>query len=74
MTDLRRLGQTTKIARSNVEQVRERIAMLREKTREASQAKSYDFQQRIAEIKAKEDALRAQQKAEKQKQKRNPGW
>jgi len=34
--------------------------MLREKTKEASKAKSYDFEQRLAEIKAKEASLRAE--------------
>lgn len=65
MVDLRKLGQTTRIARSTVEQVRARIAMLREKTKEASAAKTFDFEKRLAEIKAKEDALRAEKKAEK---------
>ena len=69
--DLRALGQTTKISRSTVEQVRARIQMLREKTKEASNAKSYDFEQRLAEIKAKEAGLRAEKlklkRAEKDK-------
>ncbi|CAL1707672.1 unnamed protein product [Somion occarium] len=62
---LRALGQTTRIARSTVEQVRERIAYLREKTKEASSAKTFDFEQRLAEVKAKEAALRAEKKAQK---------
>jgi len=45
---LRALGQTTRIERSTVEQVRARIAYLREKTKEASNAKSFDFKQRLA--------------------------
>ena len=69
LTDLRRLGQTTRIARSTVEQVRARIALLREKTKEASSAKSYDFNKRLAEIKAKEDAVRAEKKAQKKAEK-----
>ena len=68
-TDLRMLGQTTRIERSTVEQVRARIAMLREKTKEASKAKAYDFNERIAAIKAEEDALRAKKKAEKKAKK-----
>lgn len=67
--DLRALGQTTRIERSTVEQVRARIAYLREKTKEASKAKSYDFEQRIAEIKANEEAARAAKKAEKKAKK-----
>ncbi|KII92818.1 hypothetical protein PLICRDRAFT_51158 [Plicaturopsis crispa FD-325 SS-3] len=62
---LRNLGQTTKIARSTVEQVRARIAFLREKTKDASNAKSFDFDQRLAEVKAKETAIREKKKAEK---------
>ncbi|KAG6812027.1 hypothetical protein H0H92_004689 [Tricholoma furcatifolium] len=66
---LRVLGQTTKIARSTLAQVQARIAFLREKTKAASDAKAYDFDQRIAEIKAKEVALRQQKKAEKKAEK-----
>ncbi|KIP04107.1 hypothetical protein PHLGIDRAFT_31508 [Phlebiopsis gigantea 11061_1 CR5-6] len=63
---LRALGQTTRIERSTVEQVRARIAYLREKTKDASNAKSYDFEKRLAEIKEKEAAARAEKKAQKQ--------
>lgn len=69
MIDLRRLGQTTRIARSTVAQVRARIALLREKTKEASSAKDFDFNKRLAEVKAKEDALRAEKKAAKKAEK-----
>jgi hypothetical protein len=63
--DLRVIGQTTRIERSTLEQVRARIAYLREKTKEASNAKSFDFDQRLAEVKAKEAALREEKKAQK---------
>lgn len=43
--------------------------MLREKTKEASNAKSYDFEQRLAEIKAKEASLRAEKRKQKQAEK-----
>lgn len=66
--DLRALGQTTRIERSTVEQVRARIAYLREKTREASTAKSFDFEQRLAEVREREAALRAEKKAAKKAQ------
>ena len=66
--DLRALGQTTRIERSTVEQVRARIAFLREKTKDASNAKSYDFEKRLAEIKEKEAAARAEKKAQKKAQ------
>jgi len=67
--DLRVIGQTTRIERSTLEQVRARIAYLREKTKEASNAKSFDFDQRLAEVKAKEAALRVDRKAKKQAEK-----
>lgn len=63
------IGQTTKIERSTLDQVRARIAYLREKTKEASNAKSFDFDQRLAEVKAKEGAVRAQRKAAKKAEK-----
>jgi U4/U6.U5 tri-snRNP component SNU23 len=59
------LGQTTRIERSTVEQVRARIAFLREKTKSASDAKLFDFDKRLAEVKAKEDALREEKKLAK---------
>jgi len=62
---LRHLGQTTRIARSTVEQVRARIAMLREKTKEAASAKAFDFDKRLEEIRQKEQAEREAKKAEK---------
>lgn len=68
-SDLRALGQTTRIERSTVEQVRARIAYLREKTKEASTAKSFDFEQRLAEVRQREAALRDEKKAQKKAQK-----
>lgn len=60
--DLRRLGQSTRIERSTVEQVRARIALLREQTKVTSEAKAFDFDRRLAEIKAKEDKAREEKK------------
>ncbi|EIW63020.1 uncharacterized protein TRAVEDRAFT_34276 [Trametes versicolor FP-101664 SS1] len=62
---LRALGQTTRIQRSTLQQVRARIAYLREKTREASNAKEFDFEQRLAEVRERETALREEKKAAK---------
>ena len=67
--DLRALGQTTRLERSTLEQVRARIAHLREKTKEASTAKAFDFDQRLAEVKAREVALREEKKVQKKAQK-----
>lgn len=69
LEDLRIIGQTTRIERSTLQQVRARIALLRERTKEASNAKTFDFDQRLAEIKAKEAASRAEKKAQKKAEK-----
>ncbi|KAF9049998.1 hypothetical protein BJ165DRAFT_1455659 [Panaeolus papilionaceus] len=66
---LRALGQTTRIERSTLAQVQARIAFLRERTKEATKAKAYDFDQRLAELKDKERAIREQKKAEKKAEK-----
>jgi U4/U6.U5 tri-snRNP component SNU23 len=50
-------------------QVQARIALLREKTKEQSSAKSFDFDKRLAEVKAKEDSVRAEKKAQKKAEK-----
>lgn len=55
--------------RSTLAQVQARIALLREKTKETVSAKTFDFNQRLAEVKAKEAAFRAQRKAEKKAEK-----
>ena len=65
LTDLRALGQTTRLERSTLEQVRAKIASLRAQTKEASQAKAFDFDKRLAEIRDKELAVRAEKKAAK---------
>ncbi|KAH9954115.1 hypothetical protein BC827DRAFT_1244406 [Russula dissimulans] len=62
---LRALGQTTRLERSTLEQVRAKIAALRAQTKEASQAKAFDFDKRLAEIRDKELAVRAEKKATK---------
>jgi len=67
--DLRALGQTTKIERSTLAQVQARIAYLREKTKEATSAKAYDFDKRLEEVRQKERQLREQKKAEKKAEK-----
>lgn len=52
-----------------MEQVRARIAMLRERTKEASNAKAFDFDKRLAEIKSRELALRQEKKEQKKAEK-----
>jgi U4/U6.U5 tri-snRNP component SNU23 len=43
--------------------------MLREKTKESVSAKEFDFDKRLAELKAKETAIREEKKAQKRAQK-----
>jgi len=62
---LRALGQTTRLERSTLEQVRAKIASLRAQTKEASQAKAFDFDKRLTEIREKELVARAEKKAAK---------
>jgi len=66
---LRALGQSTKLERSTLVQVQARIAYLREKTKEATAAKDFDFDKRLAEVKAKEVAIREEKKAVKKAEK-----
>ena len=67
--DLRALGQTTKVERSTLEQVRARIQALRDQTKESVSAKEFDFDKRLAEVKAKEQTVRDEKKAQKKAQK-----
>ncbi|KAH9176722.1 hypothetical protein EDB89DRAFT_2112663 [Lactarius sanguifluus] len=62
---LRALGQTTRLERSTLEQVRAKIAFLRSQTKEASEAKAFDFDKRLTEIRDKELAARTEKKAAK---------
>ncbi|GAA5938585.1 hypothetical protein JCM1841_003041 [Sporobolomyces salmonicolor] len=66
---LRRLGQTTKVAKSTLNDVRQKIAELRAKTAAASEKKQYDFEQRIKEIKAAEAASKEEQREAKRRRK-----
>lgn len=66
-TDLRRLGQTTKVVKSTLNDVRTKIAELRAKTAATTESKQYDFAQRIkdikeAETKGKEEAREAKRR------------
>ena len=63
------LGQSTRVERSTIEEVRARIAYFREQKREASKAKEFDFNRRLAELKEKADAERAAKKAQKKAEK-----
>jgi U4/U6.U5 tri-snRNP component SNU23 len=69
LADLARLGQTTQVARSTLEQVRAHIAYLRSSTSEKVTSKNFDFDARLNAIKAQEDSIR-KEKRENKKRKR----
>jgi U4/U6.U5 tri-snRNP component SNU23 len=64
---LSKLGQSTHVARSTVAQVRQRIAELREQSKTKVDAKNFDFQRRLAEIRGAEDAKRQARKDERRR-------
>ncbi|KAL8291979.1 hypothetical protein RQP46_001445 [Phenoliferia psychrophenolica] len=66
---LRRIGQTTKVVKSTLNDVRAKIADLRAKTASASQTKQYDFEQRLREIRLAEQAAKEARKEEKKAKK-----
>lgn len=73
--DLRRLGQTTQVQRSTVEQVRARLATLLEEKRRKDEQRGlmggtleYDFQARVKQIAEKEEAARQERKRRKQEE------
>jgi U4/U6.U5 tri-snRNP component SNU23 len=63
--DLRHLGQTTRQGRSTLNQVRAKIAALREETAAKAKAKQVDFDQRLRDIAAAEETARTQRKLAK---------
>ncbi|KAK4054668.1 U4/U6.U5 snRNP associated protein [Microbotryomycetes sp. JL221] len=70
---LRRLGQTTKVVKSTLNDVRLKIAQLRQQTQQQAQSKQYDFKQRINQIKQQEQQTKLEQKQQrklKQQQRR----
>lgn len=69
LLDLRVLGQTTRVVRSTLNDVRQKIADLRAKTAASTESKQYDFDQRIKEIKALETASKLEAKEAKRKKK-----
>ena len=68
-TDLRKLGQKQQVARSTLDQVRAKIASLREQTKASSSAKQYDFDQRLKEIRDAEKKERQERKDKKKREK-----
>lgn len=68
--DLRRLGQTTKVAKSTLNDVRQKIADLRAKTAASAEQKKYDFDERIREIKALEQKQKDDERKRRQNEKR----
>lgn len=68
-TDLARLGQTTQVRRSTLEQVQAHIAYLRSSTSEKVTSKNFDFEARLKAVKEQEEKIR-QEKKESKKRKR----
>jgi U4/U6.U5 tri-snRNP component SNU23 len=73
-SDLRRLGQTTKVVKSTLNDVRLKIADLRAKTAATTESKQYDFAARIkeikeAELKGKEEAKEAKRRKKEEEAK-----
>lgn len=66
-TDLKMLGQTTQVGRSTLAQVRAKIASLREQNSQKVTAKNYDFNQRLAAVRATEEAERAQRREDRKR-------
>lgn len=64
-TDLRMLGQMTKVKRSTLQEVQAKIQELREQSAKKTDAKKYDFEQRLKEIKQMENEEREQKKEQK---------
>lgn len=69
ISDLRKLGQKTTVARSTLDQVRAKIAALRESTKAQSSAKQYDFDQRLKEIRDAEKKERDERREQKKREK-----
>jgi U4/U6.U5 tri-snRNP component SNU23 len=67
--DLARLGQTTQVRRSTLEQVRAHIAYLRSSTSEKVTSKNFDFEARLNAVKEQEEKIK-QEKKESKKRKR----
>ncbi|CAO1615342.1 unnamed protein product [Jaminaea pallidilutea] len=79
-THLLRLGQSTQVARSTVEEVRAKLAELRSRVKEKDAQREYDFESRVAEIAKAEKAAkeekkrkRAQEKEERKKKENSGG-
>ena len=67
--DLRKLGQMTKVQRSTLQEVQAKIQDLREQTAKKMNAKKYDFEQRLKELKELEDLDKNAKKEQKRVEK-----
>lgn len=69
ISDLLRLGQSTQVARSTVEEVRAKLAELRSRVKEKDAQREYDFESRVAEIARAEKAAKEEKKRKKAQEK-----
>jgi U4/U6.U5 tri-snRNP component SNU23 len=65
--DLARLGQTTQVSRSTLDQVRAHIAYLRSSTSEKVTSKNFDFDARLKAIQEQEEKVRREKKESKKR-------
>lgn len=68
--DLRKLGQTTQVAKSSVDEVREKIASLRATATQGSKSQSYDFQARLQQIAQEQEREERERRARRKANKR----
>lgn len=66
---LSKLGQSTHVARSTLAQVREKIRLLREQSQAKVDAKNYDFEKRIAEVRGLEEEKRRKRREDRRRKK-----
>lgn len=64
---LSKLGQGTHVARSTLAQVREKIRRLREESQAKVDAKNYDFEKRIADVRAAEEDKRRRRREDRRR-------
>lgn len=69
-SDLRKLGQTTQVARSTLEQVRARLQYWRQELQDRkTQVREYDFEKRLAQI-AEQQRREKEERIRKRKEKK----
>ena len=68
-TDLRMLGQTTKVQRSTLQEVQAKIQSLRESSQQRLNAKKYDFETRLKDLRDMEESEKKAKRDKKREEK-----